>query len=98
MERLNFHDEIQKNKIYSSLLILIVFTVLFALAYVIMRIFSGVDLFMILIIAIIISLLYIVIGYYNSAKIAIASVNAKEASVREYKQYHDLVEGLCLAS
>ena len=98
MERLNFHDEIKKNKIYSGLLILIVFAVLFALAYVIMRIFSPGSFFFIMIVAIVISLLYIVIGYYNSAKIAVASVNAKEASTSEYRQYHDLVEGLCLAS
>ena len=35
--------------------------------------------FFILIISIIISILYIVIGYYNSDKIAIASVGAKKS-------------------
>jgi heat shock protein HtpX len=38
------------------------------------------------------------ISFYNSDKIAIASVNAKKASRQEYKQYYDLVEGLTLAS
>ena len=98
MERLSFHDEIKKNKIYSSLLILIVFGVLIALGYAISFAFSPADFFLIMIIAIVISLLYIWIGYYYSDKIAIASVNAKEASIKEYKQFHDIVEGLCLAS
>ena len=41
---------------------------------------------------------YILITYYNSDKIAIASVRAKKASREHYKQYHDLVEGLAIAS
>ncbi|MBU4085953.1 MAG: M48 family metallopeptidase, partial [Nanoarchaeota archaeon] len=40
---------------------------------------------------------YVLISYYNSDKIALASVGAKLAS-KEYKQYYDSVEGLCLAS
>lgn len=44
------------------------------------------------------SILYIWIGYYNSHKIAIASVNAKPASEKEYREYHHLVEGLSLAT
>ena len=48
--------------------------------------------------AIVISIFYLLIGYYNSHKIALASVNAKPASEREYPQYHHSVEGLCLAS
>jgi len=54
--------------------------------------------FIIMIIAIIISIIYVLVGYYNSHKIAIASVNAKPASVHEYRQFHHTVEGLCLAS
>lgn len=57
------------------------------------------DYFMIIMIAAtIISILYIWIGYYNSHKIALASVNAKPAKQSEYSQYHHSVEGLCLAS
>jgi heat shock protein HtpX len=49
-------------------------------------------------VATIISLVYIVTGYYNSDKIALASVKAKKASQSKYPQYHHSVEGLCLAS
>ena len=38
------------------------------------------------------------ISYYNSDKIALASVGAKEAKRSDYKQYYDTVEGLTIAS
>src|SRR3989344_4926200 len=54
--------------------------------------------FLIMIFSIIISIFYVWISYYNSDKIAIASVGAKPASRQQYKQYYDLVEGLTIAS
>jgi len=48
--------------------------------------------------ATIFSIIYVTAGYYNSDSIALASVNAKKASREEYRLYHNLVEGLCLAS
>jgi heat shock protein HtpX len=54
--------------------------------------------FFIMILAIIFSLSYILISYYNSDKIAIASVNARPADRTQFRQYYDLVEGICLAS
>ncbi|GAI99056.1 unnamed protein product, partial [marine sediment metagenome] len=51
-----------------------------------------------MIIAIVFSLIYLLATYYNSDKIAIASVGAKKAYRDDCKQYYDLVEGLCLAS
>src|SRR3989338_6071315 len=50
------------------------------------------------VVVIIFSLVYIVGGYYNSHKIAIASVGAKPASREKHKMFFDLVEGLTLAS
>lgn len=47
---------------------------------------------------IIISISYILISYYNSDKIALASVKAKPASDSEHRQLHNIVEGICLAS
>ena len=97
-ERISFHDQISRNKLKSFFLILIVFAVLLALGYVI-GLIMGPDYFVIIMIAaIIISLAYILISYYNSDKIALASVSAKPASQTEYRQYHNLVEGLTLAS
>jgi len=52
----------------------------------------------ILIIATVASIIYVLVGYNGSDKIALASVNAKKASQTEYRQFHHLVEGLCLAS
>jgi len=96
--RLSFHEEIRKNKIQSFFLIGIVLLVLLALVYTIGFVLGGDYFFFILIAGTIISILYVVGGYYKSADLAIASVNAKKASGTEYRQYHDIVEGLCLAS
>ena len=51
-----------------------------------------------MIISIIFSLSYLLISYYNSDKIAIASVGAKKATREKYKQYYNIVEGLTIAS
>ena len=47
--------------------------------------------FIIMIISIIFSISYILISFYNSDKIAIASVGAKLANRSHYKVYYDLV-------
>lgn len=96
--RLSFHEEIRKNKIYSFLLMIIVMAVLIALGYVISMAYDPSMFFGILILSIIFSLSYIWFSYFFSDKIAIASVGARLADSREYKNYYNLVEGLCLAS
>ena len=97
-ERIDFRDQIAKNKRKSFFLIVIVFAILVLLGYVISMAFDSGYAFFIMIIAIIFSILYVVIGFYNSHKIAIASVGAKKANRNEYKDYYNLVEGLTLAS
>src|SRR5947207_8697703 len=37
-------------------------------------------------------------SYFNSDKIAIAASRAKPADEAEYRRYHNLVEGLCIAA
>ena len=69
-----------------------------ALGYAISMAFDPSYFFIIMSISIIFSMSYILISYYNSDKIAIASVGAKKATETEYKEYHSLVEGLCIAS
>ncbi len=98
MNRLSFHDEIRKNKISSYFLITIVLAILLLLTYSIAFIMGGDYFFLILIIGIPISIGYVVFGFYNSHKIAIKSANAVEARGPQYRQYHNIVEGLCLAS
>ena len=96
--RIDFRDQISKNKTKSFFLIFIVFAVLILIGYVISKAFSPEYFFLIMIIAIIFSVVYITISFYNSDKIAIASVKAKPASRTEHKMFYDLVEGLTLAS
>jgi heat shock protein HtpX len=68
------------------------------LGYVISFAFEPGFFFVIMIISTIFSLSYIWISFYNSGKIAVASVGAKVASREKFKEYYDLVEGLTLAS
>jgi len=77
---------------------IIVFIVVVLLGYVISFAFEPGFFFIIMIISIIFSVGYIWFSFYNSHKVAIASVGAKKASREEYKQYYNLVEGLTLAS
>jgi len=95
--RISFYDQISKNKWSSFFLILIIAIVLIALITVIGLAFQ-VDIFFILIIAIIISLLYVWGSYYASDKLALASVRAQPADERIHKQFYNSVEGLTLAS
>jgi heat shock protein HtpX len=96
--RIDFRDQVARNKRKSYFLIAIIFVVIIALGYVITLATDPGYFFIIMIIATLFSVIYIWASYYNSHKIAIASVGAMEAKREEYKDYHSLVEGLCLAS
>ncbi len=97
-KRIDFRDQIKKNKRKSFFLMFTIFIVFLILGYVISKAFAPGYFFIIMIIAIIFSLIYIFASYYNSHKIAIKSVGAKEATREKYPNYHSLVEGLILAS
>ena len=79
MQRIDFRDQISRNKTKSFFLILIVILFIVGLGYIISLAFSPIYFSFIMIIAIIFSIFYIMVGYYNSHKIAIASVGAKPA-------------------
>jgi len=96
--RVDFRDQIAKNKVKSVFLMIIIFIVIVVLGYVITLATDPGYFFIIMIIATLFSIIYIWASYYNSHKIAVASVKAKKASSTEYKDYHNLVEGLTLAS
>ena len=96
--RIDFRDQIARNKRDSFFLMVIIFAVFVLFGWVISYAFEPGFFFMIMIISIVISLSYIWISFYNSDKIAVASVGAKLASREKYKQYYSLVEGLTLAS
>ena len=96
--RKDFRDQISTNKRKSLFLILVIFLVFILLGYAISFAFDPSYFFFIMVISIIFSLSYIFGSYYNSDKIAIASVGAKKSNRTENKQYHDLVESLTIAS
>jgi len=98
VDRISFHDQISRNKLKSFFLLLIIFLVFIGLGFIISLALDPTYFTFIMIIATIISITYIWVGYYNSHKIAIKSVNAKLADRNEYSEYHNIVEGLCLAS
>ena len=97
-QRIDFRDQISKNKRKSFFLIISIFLVFLLFGYVISKAFDPGYFFFIMIIAIIFSISYILISYYNSHKIAIMSAGAKKANRNDYREYYNLVEGLTLAS
>lgn len=96
--RIDFRDQISSNKWKSFFLLLIIFIVIVVLGYVITMATDPGYFFIIMIVATLFSIFYVWFSYYNSAKIAIVSVGAKLADEIKYRDYHNLVEGLCLAS
>jgi len=98
IRRIDFRDQISSNKWRSFLLIMGIFVIIVLLGYVITLAMNPEYFFIIMIFATLFSVIYIWASYYNSHKIAIASVGAYKASREKYKEYHGLVEGLCLAS
>jgi heat shock protein HtpX len=96
--RVDFRDQISRNKWKSVFLMFVVFGVLVLFGYVISFAFEPGFFFIIMIFSIVFSLGYLWISFYNSGKIAVASVGAKKASRERFKEYYSLVEGLTLAS
>ncbi len=98
MNRVDFRDQIAKNKRESFVLLVIIALVLVLIGYIIGRAFGEGYMFIVLIIAIVFSLSYVLIGFYNSGSIAIASVGAVLANKQRYHDLYNLVEGLTVAS
>ncbi len=98
MKRIDFRDQISRNKTKSVLLMVFIFVLIIVLGYAISFAFDPSYFFFILIIAIVFSLGYLLIMFYNSHSIAIASVGAKLADPTKHRQFYSLVEGLTLAS
>lgn len=98
MEYIDFRDQISRNKRNSFFLMISVAVVIVLLGYVISFAFDPSYFFFIMIIAVIFSLTYTWINFYNSDKIAISSVRAKPADKIKYRDFYRLVEGLTVAS
>jgi len=97
-QRLSFRDEIKRNKLKSVILISIIFIFLIILGYIISLILDPSYFFIIMIISIVFSLSYVSISYYNSDRIAIASVRAKPAERVKHAKFFRAAENMALAS
>jgi heat shock protein HtpX len=97
-QRIDFREQILRNKWKSFFLMFVIFVVIILLGYVISFAYSPDYFFTIMILSIIISIFYLLITYYNSDKIALLSVGAREAKREENKLYYDVVESLTIAS
>ncbi|MBS3077683.1 M48 family metallopeptidase [Candidatus Pacearchaeota archaeon] len=98
VEHISFQDEISKNKIKSFLLIVVIFVFFIILGALISFALDPSYFFVIMIISIIFSLSYTLISYYNSDKIALASVRAKPASRTEHRMLFNAAESMSIAS
>ncbi len=96
--RVHFEDEISRNKWKSFFLIIVIFVFFVALGYAISFAFDPSYFFFIMIISIIFSILYVVISYYNSHKIAIAATGAKPASREHHRMFYHAAENMSIAS
>ncbi|MGB9708284.1 MAG: M48 family metallopeptidase [Candidatus Pacearchaeota archaeon] len=97
-ERVSFHDQISRNKWKSFFLVIVIFIVLIVLGYVISLAFDPGYFFIIMIFATIFSLGYTLLTYYNSDKIALASVGARKADPVEHRMLYHAVENMAIAS
>lgn len=97
-QRISFRDEIKRNKIKSVILISIIFVFFILLGYIISLVLNPSYFFIIMIVSIIFSLSYVLISYYNSDKIAIASVRAKPAERTKHTKFFHAAENMVLAS
>jgi len=97
-DKVSFYEQISRNKFNSWILLIAIFLIIIFLAYIIGQVYDPASTFFFLIIGIIISLGYVLIGYYYSDKIALASVNAEEADPVKFRPLYNIVEGLAIAS
>ena len=90
------HEQIARNKRRTFLMLLgFVALITIVAAAIVLLVGAG---WVGVIIAFIIAMALAWGSYYNSDKIAIAASRAKPADETEYRRYHNLVEGLCIAA
>jgi heat shock protein HtpX len=98
VERINFHEQIRNNKIKSFFLIVIMFAFFILVGGVISLATDPGYFFVIMILATVFSLVYVLVSYYNSDKIALASVKARKASREGDRKFYHAAESMSIAS
>ena len=96
-EKISFEDEISRNKMKSIFLMVVVFIVIILLGMLISLVIDPSLFIIFTICATIFSLVYILVGYYKSDKIALASAHAQLAPPSQ-RQLYNVVENMSLAS
>lgn len=97
-KKVDMYSQIRNNKIKSVLLIVIMFFLIIAIVYLFGLVYNPATAFIFLIFGIIFSTIYILVMFYKSDKIALASVRAYEATDKKFNHLNNLVEGLSLAA
>ncbi|MFH0862661.1 MAG: M48 family metallopeptidase [Candidatus Altiarchaeota archaeon] len=102
MEKINFYEQIERNKRYSWILMVLVFATVAVLSVAFAIIIAGMydigTMFIFLIFATVFNIGYILATYYKSADIAVSSVGAIPADAPQYKQLNNIVEEMAIAS
>ena len=91
-------DQTTSNKLKSYLIFLLVPGILVALIYLMGQLFFPGFTFGVLSVGIVISLVYVLISYYNSDELILKVVKARPADAKEHKYIINTVEGLCIAA
>jgi heat shock protein HtpX len=97
-QRTSFYDQIGRNKFRSVLLFIFIGVLAVVLMYVIAQVYNPALTILFLIIGVLFSFGYALIGFYSGDKIALATVKAKEASSTKLRHLHSMVEGLSIAA
>jgi heat shock protein HtpX len=102
MDKINFYEQIERNKRYSWLLMVIVFLAVAFMSLVFSAIFLrmyGVGgMFFFLALATVFNIGYVVVTYYKSADIAISSVGAEPADEKRHQVLNNVVEEMAIAA
>ena len=97
MNKTDFYTEIRNNnfKTYLLLFFFFIFVILIAIALKHIFAFSG---FGILFFAVVIAIIYALVGYYKGDKIVLSTSKAKPADEQKFMHLHNVVEGLAIAA
>ena len=96
-KKLNFYDEISRNKRNSGFLVLVIVGFIILLGYVFGIVLLR-NAILGVVVATFISFIYILIGYYSGDSIILGAAGAKEANKKEYPYLFNTVEGLSIAA
>ncbi|HEX9505039.1 MAG TPA: zinc metalloprotease HtpX [Acidimicrobiia bacterium] len=90
------YEQIARNKRRTFLILLFFVVLVLVVAIAFDLLFGGGPVGIVIAVVIAVALAWI--SYFNSDKVALAASHAKPADEQEYRRYHNLVEGLCIAA